>query len=174
MDVPNRASLPGMLARIEAPSGRMWHHSCGVRSPDTCISPKRGLSKNGGKKNMTVRIRTEEFLRNGIRMYRVLNIRGALTKDRLDPQYVGSSPSFWLTDSHKTIRMFDGTTISINGEYRNSVFRKMLRAIETAGNRLHKINQEKYRAKKVREALQTKRESAKANDVKISITVFRI
>jgi hypothetical protein len=80
--------------------------------------------------------------------------------------------------------MFDGTTVSINGEYKNSVFRKMLRSIETAGNRLHKINQEKYRAKKMREAAQAMRnavnavkdhyESVKAKDTPVSVIVFRI
>jgi hypothetical protein len=130
---------------------------------------------------MTVRVRTEEFLRNGVRMYRVLNIRGVLTKDRLDSQYVRTSPSFWLTDSHKTIRMFDGTTLSINGEYRAAVFRKILRMIDAAGNRLHKINQEKYRVKKLREAAQANRdaardyrESAKAKDTPVGFKVFRI
>lgn len=107
-------------------------------------------------------------------MYRVVNIRGVLTKDRLDQQYVGTSPSFWLTDSHKTIRMFDGTTLSINGEYKASVFGKFLKMIEAAGNRLHKINQERYRAKKTREAAQAKRDSVKANDVPIGVAVFRI
>lgn len=123
---------------------------------------------------MTVRIRTEQFLRNGVPMYRVVNIRGVLTKDRLDKQYVGTMPSFWLTDTHKTIRMFDGTTVSINGEYKATVFAKFLNAIEAAGNRLHKINRERYQAKKARASAQAKRESAKANDVKVQTVVFRI
>ena len=126
---------------------------------------------------MTVRIRTQEFARNGARMYRVLSIRGVLTRDKLDPQYVESEPSFWLTASHRTIKMFDGATISVNGEYKASVLVKLLNKIEVAGNRLHKLNQERYKAKQMQEALarvKTVRENMKANDVNVGVKVFRI
>jgi hypothetical protein len=76
-------------------------------------------------------------------MYRVLSIRGVLTKDKLDPIYVGNAPSVWLTSSHKTIKMFDGETLSVNGEYRASVLVRLLNKIALAGDRLHKINQVK-------------------------------
>jgi hypothetical protein len=146
----------------------------GFESPPF-IFPRRGdKEKTGGKEIMTVRIRTEEFVRTGVRMYRVLSIRGVLTKDKLDPQYVGTAPSFWLTTSHKTIKMFDGATISVNGVYKSSVFCKLLNKIEVAGNRLHKLNQERYRAKKAKEAAVEKREVAKANDIPVGIKVFRI
>jgi hypothetical protein len=79
-------------------------------------------------------------------MFRVLNIRGVLPKEKLDENYVDSAPSFWLTRSGKTIKLFDGTTLSVNGEYRNGVFKRILGEIEKAGNRLHEMNQKKHEA----------------------------
>lgn len=129
-----------------------------------------GIIETKGGMNTTIRIKAQEFTRNGARMYRVLNIRGVLTKDRLDPQYVGSMPSFWLTNSHKTLKLFDGTTLSVNGEYHASVFCKILNEIEKAGNRLHTLNQAKYREKRKR---QTQKE-ARTYDVPVGEKVFKI
>jgi hypothetical protein len=134
---------------------------------------------------MTVRIKTQEFLRNGVRMYRVLSIRGVLTKDKMNPQYVESNPSFWLTDSHKTIRLFDGTTLCVNGEYKSAVIFKIMNTIKIAGNRLHRINQEAYRAKQVEEAgkrlksqvadtLRKRREDATSHDTPVKNVIFKI
>ena len=127
---------------------------------------------------MTVRIKTQEFTRAGVRMYRVLSIRGVLTKDKLDPIYVGQEPSFWLTPSHKTIKMFSGATISVNGEYKASVFGKLLRGIAVAGDRLHKLNQLKRQASEARARLEKNaaearrtRAAAVAEDVPVSVKV---
>jgi len=96
---------------------------------------------------MTVRIQVLEFERNGRRLYRVTGIKGVLTKERLDSEYVSESPSFWLTQSRRTIKLFDGTTLSVNGEYKKSVFARILREISKAGDRLHEMNREKYLTK---------------------------
>jgi hypothetical protein len=93
---------------------------------------------------MTIRIRTHEFVRNGIPMYRVVGIKGVLPKERIDTDYASKMPSFWLTRSGRTIKLFDGTTLSVNGEYRKPVFTRILREISKAGDRLHTINREKY------------------------------
>ena len=77
-------------------------------------------------------------------MYRVVGIKGVLPKERLDEDYASKMPSFWLTRSGRTIKLFDGTTLSVNGEYRKPVFTRILRDISKAGDRLHAINREKY------------------------------
>lgn len=95
---------------------------------------------------MTVRIKTQQFSRNGVCMYRVLAIRGALPKNKLDAEYTSSAPSFWLTPSQNSIKLFEGETLSVNGEYKTSVLIKILNRIEDAGNRLHQINKKKHEA----------------------------
>lgn len=131
---------------------------------------------------MTVRIKTLEFTRTpkpgkiSVLMYRVLSIRGVLTKDKLDPEYVASSPSFWLTASHRTIKLFDGTTLCVNGEYRMGVMRKILKAIDCAGDRLHKMNEEKSLAKTETGGegySERKRQDVIRNDVPIKTKLFR-
>lgn len=96
---------------------------------------------------MTVRIQTQEFIRNGRYMYRVTGIKGVMKRERLDPEYISAMPSFWLTQSGRTIKLYDGTTLSINGEYRKPVFARILKEINRGGDRLHEINREKYIAK---------------------------
>lgn len=124
---------------------------------------------------MTVRIKTTEFIRSGVRMYRVLSIRGVLTKEKLDPIYVGQEPSFWLTASHKTIKMFNGATISVNGEYKASVFGRLLKGIALAGDRLHKINNVKRLAHELRGTIaRNTRAEATAKDVPVCVKLFRI
>jgi hypothetical protein len=130
---------------------------------------------------VTVRIKTQEFTRAGVRMYRVLSIRGVLTKEKLDPIYVGNDPSFWLTPSHKSIKLFNGTTISVNGEYKASVFGKLLKQIANAGDRLHKINQLKRAAHEYDETSRrvdaeraSRRADATAKDVPVREKLFRI
>ena len=102
---------------------------------------------------MTVRIRTQEFERNGVPMYRVVGIHGVLTKDKLDAEYTSKMPSFWLTDTRKTLKLCDGTTLSVNGVYRKPVFMRILRQITQAGDRLHAMNHEKY-VEKIRTQVQ--------------------
>jgi hypothetical protein len=119
---------------------------------------------------MTIRIRTQEFVRNGRHLYRVTNVKGVLPKGKLDPQYVASMPSFWLTETGKTIKLYDGTTLSINGVYRKSVFARILRMISKAGDRLHAMNLAKHRENANRQ-LQAQ---ATANDVVVNEKTFKI
>ena len=120
---------------------------------------------------MTIRIKVEEFIRNGRHMYRVMNVRGVLKKDKLDPQYVACAPSFWLTDTGKTIKLYDGTTLSVNGEYRKPVFARILRSISAAGDRLHAMNQAKYREKL---ESQKARKTIRSLDVPVRDRTFKI
>ena len=134
--------------------------------PRSRYNPEEGIKTKRRKKH------DSKFKRSGVTMFRVLNIRGALTKDKLDPAYVSSAPSFWLTESRRTIKMSDGTTISVNGVYKASVFLKLLKMIAVAGDRLHKINKAKHAAIGVATLLA--RKSAEANDVPVGVKVFKI
>jgi hypothetical protein len=73
-----------------------------------------------------------------------MGIKGVLPKERLDPEYISEMPSFWITNSRRTIKLADGTTLSVGGEYKKSVFNRILREISRAGDRLHKMNREKH------------------------------
>jgi len=73
--------------------------------------------------------------------YEILNIKGVLTKDKLPKRYVESDPSFWLTESRKTLKMFGGKTMSIGGIFRKATFERFMQEIDIAGDRLHLMNQ---------------------------------
>lgn len=89
---------------------------------------------------MSIRIRVRAFVDRGVRKYEVLNIRGILPRERLPKSYVEKSPSFWLTKTGRTIKLYDGRTMSIGGIYRKPVFESFIRDIEIAGDRLHALN----------------------------------
>ena len=176
--------------------GVIAEHNRDRNAANGCKPRSRNLPEKGNKtneqevKNVTVRIRTQEFLRSGVRMYRVQSIRGVLTKDKLDPIYVGTAPSFWITQTRKTIKMHDGATISVNGEYKSAVLLKLLREIALAGDRLHKINNLKRlaaeekakqtaaaavaRIAEARKKVIKTRSDAVVNDVPTRVCVFRI
>jgi hypothetical protein len=124
----------------------MWEKGCeGVRHPSAQFLPgERRESRKQRRNKMTIRIRTHEFVRNGKLMYRVVGIKGVLPKERLDSDYTSEMPSFWLTKSRRTLKLCDGTTLSVNGEYKKSVFTRILREINKAGDRLHAMNREKH------------------------------
>ena len=89
---------------------------------------------------MSIRIRVRGFIDRGVKKFEVTGIRGVLPRERLPKRYVESFPSFWLTKSRKTLKLFDGRTLSIGGIYRKKVFEDFVRDIEIAGNRLHALN----------------------------------
>ena len=83
----------------------------------------------------------QAFVERGVLKYRVLGIKGVLPRDKLPKRYVESAPSFWLTKTGKTLKLFDGRTLSVNGIYRKSTFEKFMMDIDVAGDRLHFLNQ---------------------------------
>lgn len=89
----------------------------------------------------SVRIKVRAFVERGIMKYEILNIKGVLTKDKLPKRYVESDPSFWLTESRKTLKMFGGKTMSIGGIFRKATFERFMQEIDIAGDRLHLMNQ---------------------------------
>jgi hypothetical protein len=89
-----------------------------------------------------VRIKVRAFVERGVLKYQVLGIKGVLPREKLPKRYVESAPSFWLTKTHKTLKLFDGRTLSIGGIYRKSTFEKFVADIDLAGDRLHLINQQ--------------------------------
>jgi hypothetical protein len=88
-----------------------------------------------------VRIKVHAFVERGVLKYKVLGIKGVLPRDKLPKRYVESSPSFWLTKTGKTLKLFDGRTLSVGGIYRKSTFEKFMMDIDIAGDRLHLLNQ---------------------------------
>jgi hypothetical protein len=123
---------------------------------------------------MTVRVRTEEFERNGIPMYRVVGIHGVLQKDKLDEEYTAKMPSFWLTSTRKTLKLCDGTTLSVNGVYRKPVFMRILKQITQGGDRLHAMNREKYIAKIAKQVQHIVQKREAPVDVIIGNKTFKI
>lgn len=93
---------------------------------------------------MSIRIKVRAFVDdNGVPKYEVLNIRGVLSYERLPLGYVSSAPSFWLTKSRRTIKLYDGRTLGIKGVFRKPVFERFITDIARAGDRLHEINGDK-------------------------------
>jgi hypothetical protein len=88
-----------------------------------------------------VRIKVRAFVDRGVQKYEVLGIKGVLTREKLPKRYVESDPSFWLTKSHKTLKLSNGRTLSVGGIYRKATFEKFMMDIDVAGDRLHLINQ---------------------------------
>ena len=80
------------------------------------------------------------FVDRGVPKYQVLGIKGVLPREKLPKSYAESAPSFRLTKSHKTAKLFDGRTLSVGGIYRKPVFDSFVRDIEIAGDRLHALN----------------------------------
>jgi len=111
-------------------------------------SPAHGVAPEGVKekedRHTSIRIRVRAFVDNNIvPKYEVLGIRGVLPYERLPLGYVSSAPSFWLTKSRRTIKLFDGRTLGIGGIYRKPVFERFITDIARAGDRLHEINGDK-------------------------------
>lgn len=148
---------------MQVGSGVIPRHLC------FSLSQRRDSSKGGI--STTIRIKALEFTRNGARMFRVLNIRGVLPKEKLNEDYTDDMPSFWLTRSGKTIKLHDGTTLCVNGEYHMGVFIRILTEIERAGNRLHEMNKEKHdeRVAKMRAARNDKKPFVPVGEVNIKI-----
>jgi len=91
-------------------------------------------------RHTSIKIKVRAFVDRGIRKYVVLGIKGVLPRERLPKSYVERFPSFWLTKTRKTVKLFDGRTLSIGGIYRKAVFDGFIRDIEIAGDRLHLLN----------------------------------
>ena len=89
---------------------------------------------------MSVRIKVRAFVDKGVRKYTILSIKGVLLRERLPKSYGGSAPSFWLTKTRKTRKLYDGRTMSIGGIYRKPVFDRFVQDICIAGDRLHLLN----------------------------------
>lgn len=91
-------------------------------------------------RHTSIKIKVRAFVDRGVRKYVVLGIKGVLPRERLPKSYVERFPSFWLTKTRKTVKLFDGRTLSIGGIYRKPVFDGFIRDIEIAGDRLHALN----------------------------------
>jgi hypothetical protein len=89
---------------------------------------------------MSIRIRVRAFVDRGIKKFEILQIKGVLPREKLPKKYVEQFPSFWLTKSRKTLKLYDGRTLSIGGIYRKATFDGFIRDIELAGDRLHLLN----------------------------------
>jgi hypothetical protein len=102
------------------------------------VRPGRSKEKEGGHTSIKIKIRA--FVDRGVKKYVVLGIKGVLPRDKLPKSYVEHFPSFWLTKTRKTLKLYDGRTLSIGGIYRKATFDGFIRDIEIAGDRLHALN----------------------------------